>query len=77
MESRLIANDINGALDNFIAPSVAEHRQVFSDLRKGLPAIAAGMEDIEKVYIEDRVAQYRIKKSPHSLTSNNNFLFIL
>jgi hypothetical protein len=62
MKSMLINGDTEGALRFFTLPSEGEYREIFTLLGSELPLVAAGMEDIEKVYIDDEVAKYRIKR---------------
>lgn len=63
MKTRLINGDAEGALGFFTLPSIVEYREIFTLLSRELPVITAGMEDIEKVYIDDAVAKYRIRKN--------------
>jgi len=63
MKTKLMNGDIEGALGFFALPSADEYREIFTLLSRELPVITAGMEDIEKVYIDDAVAKYRIKKN--------------
>jgi hypothetical protein len=63
MKSRLVNSDVNGALEYFTLPSKDEYQEIFTRLSNELPAIATNMEDIEKVYMRENVAKYRIKKN--------------
>ena len=62
MKSALINGDINGALKYFAYPSKNEYEQIFTILSDQLPDIAANMEDIQLIYVNDIVAKYRIRK---------------
>jgi hypothetical protein len=62
MKSRLIDSDINRAMDYFALPPKEKYTEIFTRLSSDLPAIANAMEDIEKVYIKDNLAKYRIKR---------------
>lgn len=62
MKSRLIAGDIEGALDYFARPSQDQYRKIFTYLSDQISGIAANMEEIEQIYADDNVAKYRIMK---------------
>jgi hypothetical protein len=62
MKAMLVSGDTESALEYFAMPARNEYRQIFSIISNELPAMAAGMEDIELVYLRERVAKYRIKK---------------
>lgn len=62
MKAELLQGNIEGALDYFSPLSTDEYREIFTVLSNDLANIAAGMEDIELVYIKKNLAKYRIKK---------------
>ena len=62
MKSMLISNDIESALEYFAIPSRDEYREIFSIIGDEVSAMAAGMEDIDLVYLREKVAKYRIRK---------------
>ena len=62
MKSMLISGDIDGALEYFAMPSRNEYQQIFTIISDELHAMATGMEDIEPIYMKEKVAKYRIKK---------------
>jgi hypothetical protein len=62
MKAMLIASDAQGAAGYFISKNRDRYASVFSILQNSLPSIANDMQPIENIYIEEGVAQYRIKR---------------
>lgn len=62
MKSRLLSQDIDGALSYFALTSRDHYNEIFTLLRDRLSATAAGMGDIELIYVKENVAKYRIWK---------------
>ncbi|WP_244082553.1 Ig-like domain-containing protein [Desulforhabdus sp. TSK] len=63
MKGELAAGKIAGALSYFLPRSRERYGAVFNDLSERLPAIAAGMQEIEMVYSRDGRTKYRINRS--------------
>jgi hypothetical protein len=62
MKSRLLSQDIEGALSYFALASRDHYNEIFTLLRDRLPEMATGMGSIELVYAKENVAKYRIWK---------------
>lgn len=63
MKGELAAGRIAGALNYFLPKSRERYGAVFNDLSERLPAIAAGMQEIEMVYSRDGRTKYRINRA--------------
>ncbi|MBI5099605.1 MAG: hypothetical protein HZB30_10250 [Nitrospirae bacterium] len=62
MKGALMDSDAQGATDYFITRNRDRYAAIFSSLQNDLPSIAGEMQPIELIYIEEGVAQYRIKR---------------
>jgi len=62
MKNALTNGNIEGALTYFHESSKEEYQEVFNFLTDRIPDIAAGMREIQLIYLVDKVAKYRIKK---------------
>ncbi|MFH1672416.1 MAG: hypothetical protein ABIF87_03175 [Pseudomonadota bacterium] len=62
MKIALINNNIEGALNYFHESSKEHYQKIFRLVIDRLPDIASAMRDIELIYLEDKVAKYRIRK---------------
>ncbi|HDL14952.1 MAG TPA: hypothetical protein ENH28_02160 [Euryarchaeota archaeon] len=62
MKTALGNQDINGGLALFLSSSQERYGNIFTTLFDYLPDIVLNMQDIERIYIEEGIAQYRIKK---------------
>ena len=62
MKGELAAGKIAGALNYFLPRSRERYGTIFNDLSERLPAIVAGMQEIEMVYSRDGRTKYRINR---------------
>lgn len=58
----LINNNIEGALNYFHESSKEEYQEIFNFLINEISGIASAMREIELIYLEDKVAKFRIKR---------------
>jgi PKD repeat protein len=63
MKTRLAYQDVEGAIVYITSNSQARYREIFTALGSGLPEIVQNMQDIQHVYVNDRIAKYRIRKN--------------
>jgi hypothetical protein len=63
MKAALRLQDIEGALRCFTPTQQTRYRTLFEALRDQLPQIVQEMEEIELIYINDRDAQYRLRRT--------------
>ena len=61
MVTSLVKKDVAGALDNFTYSSRWRYSDQFRQAKDRLPEIFSGMRDIEKIYIKNNEAKYRIR----------------
>jgi PKD repeat protein len=62
MKEALASRDIEKAASYFFRTAQEKYRNIFTTIMNRLPSIAANMQAIEMIYLEDGVAQYRIKR---------------
>ncbi|MFH1674072.1 MAG: hypothetical protein ABIF87_11705 [Pseudomonadota bacterium] len=62
MKQALMDGDIEGALEYFHEGSKETYREIFSLLQDRIADIASAMREIDFIYLEDRIAKYRIKR---------------
>jgi len=62
MKTALVNGDIQGALNYYQESSKEKYQKIFEALTDQLHGVASAMRDIELVYINEKVAKYRIKK---------------
>jgi len=62
MKTCLINSNIEGALNCFYESSKEDYQKIFNLLIARLPDIASAMREIEMIYLEDKLAKYRIKR---------------
>ena len=62
MKTFLINGDPDQALTYVYESSKEDYAKIFNILSKNTANIAYGMQDIELIYAEDRIAKYRIKR---------------
>ena len=62
MKGKLTNSDVEGALSYYFGASQERYRYIFTSLLNSLPDIAANMQAIEMISIEDKIAEYRIKR---------------
>ncbi len=62
MRSHLSAGDVNGALEDFTGDSRETYYQLFNLLRNKLGTIAGDLQPIQKIYVKDETAKYRIRR---------------
>jgi len=62
MKAAMINKNIEKLVAYFLSTSQERYRYIFTNLLSSLSDIAANMKAIEMIYLEDRVAEYRIKR---------------
>lgn len=62
MKTALGNQDVEKATNQFISVSQERYQNIFSSLLNQLPDIATNMNSIEIIYLEEGIAQYRIKR---------------
>ncbi|MGE5810897.1 MAG: hypothetical protein ACM339_05310, partial [Ignavibacteria bacterium] len=62
MKEALIDKNVEKAMNCFLSSSRERYRYIFNSLLDSLPDIVAGMQEIEMISGEDKVAEYRIKR---------------
>jgi hypothetical protein len=62
MKSALKNGNTTNALNYIISSSQPKYSAAFTVLQTNISQIAAGMQNIELVYVGDRVAKYRIRR---------------
>lgn len=62
MKGALVAGNTAGALGFFSSDSNDKYNAAFTRLVGQLPVIAANMQNIELIYVNDTIAKYRIKR---------------
>ncbi len=68
MKTAFQASNTQAASDLFINSNKAEYKKLFDALIARLPQIATDMQSIQLIYIEDGLAQYRIKRLENGTT---------
>lgn len=62
MKNALVSGNVSEALNSILPASRQKYSDAFTALQANLPEIAAGMQDIELVYVNDVVIKYRIRR---------------
>jgi hypothetical protein len=62
MKAALANQDVDLALGYISMVAREQYGSIFNDLKDRLPAIAAEMQAIEQIYIDDAVGKYRIRR---------------
>jgi hypothetical protein len=62
MKAALTTGDVQKSLGFFQSGSRSDYEEIFSALGTRLPGIAAEMREIEPIYLEGKLAKYRIKR---------------
>ncbi|MBI3354676.1 MAG: carboxypeptidase regulatory-like domain-containing protein [Nitrospirae bacterium] len=62
MKEALSQGDIENALIHFSENSKSKYRQIFTLLQNNISSIAAGMQQIQLIYLKDGIAKYRIRR---------------
>ena len=63
MKRALVDQDIEKVLSNFLGEARDRYREIFTLLASNLPGLAANIPPIEMVYVEEGVAQYRLRRA--------------
>ena len=70
MKAALSSLETANALKCISNASKETYTQVYSDLSAQLPGIIANMQDIQLIYVQDRLAKYRIRRV-HNIDGQN------
>ena len=62
MKGALVNQNVEGAVNYYLSTSQGRYRDIFTTILTSLPSIASTMQKIELIYLEQNIAQYRIKR---------------
>ena len=63
MKAALSRQEVEKAITYFTKRSRDRYKMIFNGIQTMLPSIVANMQTIEMIYLENGVAQYRIRKT--------------
>jgi hypothetical protein len=62
MKGALRYKDVEGALTQFVEETKEQYRQAFNYISDIIPDVVNGMQNIELVYLKDKVSKFRIRR---------------